>query len=76
MHRTYYQIQQHTGYQYEPLQEGNFDTLAEAQACMAELERDMQWRDMRIAEYAETDSEHKMVQVVEYGAEGDDEDDE
>ncbi len=71
MSRTYYQIQQHTGYQFEPLQEGNFDTLAAAQAGMAELELDLQWRNMRIAEYVETAAEHKLVQVVEYGAEGD-----
>lgn len=69
MNRTYFQIQQHTGYQFEPLQEGNYDTLPEAQAAMAELEAELHFRDMRICEYLETDIEHKQVRVVESGTE-------
>ena len=44
---------------WEPLDNGEFDTLEGAQAAMAELERDLGWTGMRIVEDDGT--------VVEYG---------
>ena len=45
---TMYEVQQHTGYQWEPMTEGEFATDAEAIAAMEALEAEFGWRDLRV----------------------------
>lgn len=45
---TTYTIQQHTGHQYESIQDGEFETAEAAIAGMRELEANLGWRDMRV----------------------------
>ena len=79
-----YSIQQHTGYQYEPILEGDFETAEAAIAAMRELETDLGWRDLRVVKDAGQrynlsgylligDDAHE---VIEYGLDADEDDDE
>lgn len=61
---TTYTIQQRTQYQYEPIQEGDFDSAEAAISAMHELENNLGWRNLRIV---------KDDAVIECGLESDDE---
>lgn len=54
---------------WEPVPEGEFETLAEAQKAMAEVETNLGWRDLRISR--ETTDENVVTgrEVIEYGLE-------
>ena len=79
-----YTIQQHTGYQWEPVQEGDFETAEAAIAAMDVLETELGWRDLRVVKDAGTRydlSGHRLIgddahEVIEYGLESDEDDDE
>lgn len=45
---TTYIVQQHTGHQFEVVENGEFATQAEAVAAVQELETNLGWRDMRV----------------------------
>ncbi len=51
-----YQVQQCTGYQYEPIPEGDFETAEEALASMRALESNLGWRNLRVVELESQDS--------------------
>ena len=44
-----YIIEQFTGYQFEPIPEGDFDTEEEATKVMQILENNLGWSDMRVS---------------------------
>lgn len=44
-----YVIEQFTGYQFERIPEGEFDTEEEATEAMQMLENDLGWSDMRVS---------------------------
>ena len=75
-----YTIEQHTGYQYEPIPEGDFETAEAAIAGMRELETSHGWRDLRVVkdEGERYDlSGHLLAhEVIEYGLESDEDDEE
>lgn len=54
---------------WEPVQEGEFETLAGAQKAMVEVETNLGWRDLRISR--ETTDENVVTgrEVIEYGIE-------
>lgn len=45
-----YIVEQHTGYQYEPIPEGDFDCKEAAINGMRELEAELGWRNMRVVD--------------------------
>lgn len=79
-----YTIQQHTGYLYEPIPEGDFETAEAAIACMRELETSLGCRAMRVVKNAGPRydlSGHPLIgddahEVIEYGLDDDEDDDE
>ena len=44
-----YVIEQFTGYQFEPIPEGEFDTEEEATEAMQKLENDLCWSGLRVS---------------------------
>ena len=44
-----YVIEQFTGYQFEPIPEGEFDTEEEATEAIQKLENELGWSDMRVS---------------------------
>lgn len=65
---TAYIIEQHTGYQFEPLADGEFVSLEEAESAMTELETGLGWRNMRIVKETSEGNIVTSKQTVEYGA--------
>lgn len=61
---------------WEPVPQGEFETLESAQKAMAEVETNLGWRDLRISR--ETTDENVVTgrEVVEYGLESEDADEE
>jgi hypothetical protein len=47
-------IEQQTQYQWEPVENGEFASLAEAEAAQSELEQKLGWTGMRIVEVPDT----------------------
>ena len=43
-------IQSRSSFQFEPVAEGDFETLAEAKSALAELESNLGWRGLRIVD--------------------------
>ena len=72
-----YTIQQHTGYQWEPVQGGDFDTAEAAIACMRGLETGHGWRGLRVVKDVEATPRYDLSgrpligddahEVIEYG---------
>lgn len=78
-----YTIEQHTGYQWEAILEGDFETAEAAIAAMRELETDLGWRDLRVVKDAGPRhdlSGYPLIdddahEVIEYGLDADEDDD-
>lgn len=73
-----YEIQQHTGYQWEPVAEGEFTTEAEAIAGMKDLETNLGWRDLRAVKQV-IDAETGWIfdrETILVGQESDEDEDE
>lgn len=68
-----FQIQQHTGHQYEPISGGDYESRDQAIAGMRSLESGLGYRDMRVVEMIEDDATAREGDVVEVGLEADDE---
>lgn len=68
-----YEVHQHTGYQWESIVAGEFDTAEAAIAGMTELEDQHGWRDLRVVKQV-TDDDGAIVnrEVVVVGQESDD----
>lgn len=59
---------------WEPVPEGEFATLMEAQKAMAEVERNLGWRDLRISREVVDNNVVTEREVIEYGLESEDTD--
>lgn len=57
---------------WEPVQEGNFETLDEAQDAMAGLEQYLGWLDLRISRETTDENGVTRREVIEYGLESED----
>jgi len=60
---------------WEPVPECEFETLAEAQKAMADVETNLGWRDLRISRETVDSNVVTGRDVVEYGLESDEEED-
>lgn len=54
---------------WEPVPEGEFETLEEAQEAMSDVETNLGWRDLRISRETTNDNVVTGREVVEYGLE-------
>ena len=54
---------------WEPVPEGEFATLAEAQKAMADVEQNLGWRDLRISREVVENNVVTEREAVEYGLE-------
>lgn len=48
LNSTAYIVEQHTGHQYEPIENGNFKTLDAAKAAVSELATELGWTGLRV----------------------------
>ena len=76
MKKVTYEIQQHTGYQFEPVPNGDFETADGAIAGMNELESELEWRDLRVIEVIRTDGAITHGDVIAVGSPSDEDDEE
>ena len=61
---------------WEPVPEGEFETLEEAQEAMSDVETNLGWRDLRISRETTNDNVVTGREVVEYGLESEASDEE
>ncbi len=78
MTKTNYVIEQGTYNRsnWEPVPEGEFDTLEGAQKAMVEVEENLGWRDLRISREVCENNVVTESEVIEYGFESEQEDEE
>ena len=71
MTKTTFVIEQNTYNRsnWEPVPEGEFETLEAAQMAMSDVETNLGWRDLRISRETTRDNVVTGREVVEYGLE-------